>query len=143
MELFKGEYSSMIMMLTKDIFGNQIKYCMCQDYHPTNKQTCLDKYVMPLLEEIFDILKQVKVFNTLNLWFNYHQLSLKENDKVKMTNYVMVMVIINLDDPNVWLQACEQCVTLFQCVYAHGHGKFDNCPTLDTLWYAMIYEGGY
>ncbi len=103
MELFKGEYSSMIMMLTKDIFGNQIKYGMCQDYHPTNKQTCLDKYVMPLLEEIFDILKQAKVFNTLNLWFNYHQLSLKENDKVKTTNYVMVMVVINLDDPNVWL----------------------------------------
>jgi hypothetical protein len=39
---------------------------------PSNKQTCLDKYVMPLLKEIFDILKQAKVFNTLNLWFNYH-----------------------------------------------------------------------
>jgi hypothetical protein len=31
------------------------------------------------------------------------------------------MVVIKLDYPNVWIQACEQQVTLFQCV--------GNCPT--------------
>lgn len=30
-----------------------------------NKQTCLDKYAMLLLEKIFCALRQVKVFSTL------------------------------------------------------------------------------
>jgi hypothetical protein len=45
---------------------------------------CLDKYAMPLPKEIFDALKLAKVFSTLNLRSNYHQLPLKEGDKVKM-----------------------------------------------------------
>jgi hypothetical protein len=53
-ELFRGEYASTIMMLTKkDIFGNWIECLMCGDYHLVNKQTCLNKYAMPLLQEIF------------------------------------------------------------------------------------------
>jgi hypothetical protein len=40
---------------------------------------------MPLLEEILDALKQAKVFKTLDLRSNYHQLPLKEDDKVKTT----------------------------------------------------------
>jgi len=39
---------------------------------------------MPLLEEIFDALGQTKVFSTLHLKSSYHQLLLKEGDKVKM-----------------------------------------------------------
>jgi hypothetical protein len=38
---------------------------------------------MSLLEEIFYALGQVKVFSTLDLYSNYHQLPLKEGDKVK------------------------------------------------------------
>jgi hypothetical protein len=57
-ELSKGEYALTLVMLTKkDIFGNWIECCMCEDYHPMNKQTHLNKYVMPLLEEIFDALR--------------------------------------------------------------------------------------
>lgn len=37
---------------------------------------------MPLLEN-FDAFRQAKVFNTLNLQYGYHQLSLKEGDKMK------------------------------------------------------------
>ncbi len=55
MELFKGEYVSAIVMLTKkDIFGNWIKRHICGDYCSVNKWTCSDKYAMPLSEEIFD-----------------------------------------------------------------------------------------
>jgi hypothetical protein len=39
---------------------------------------------MPLLDEIFDVLGQAKVFSTLDFKFGYHQLPLKEGDKVKM-----------------------------------------------------------
>ncbi len=40
---------------------------------------------MPLLQESFNALGQAKVFNTLDLRFGYHQLPLKEGDKVKIT----------------------------------------------------------
>ncbi len=58
---------------------------MCGDYRQINKCTHSGKYAMPLLEEIFHVLGQAKVFNTLNLRSNYHQLQLREGDKVKMT----------------------------------------------------------
>jgi hypothetical protein len=86
MELSRGEYASATMMLTKkEIFGNWTEWCMCGDYHPVNKHMCLDKYAMPLLKDIFDALGQAKVFSTLDLRFSYHQLPLKEGDKVKIT----------------------------------------------------------
>jgi hypothetical protein len=84
-ELSKNDYVLVIMMFAKnDIFGNWTEWCRCGDYRPINKRTCLNKYAMPLLEEIFDALGQTKVFSTLNLRFGYHQLPLKESDKVKM-----------------------------------------------------------
>jgi hypothetical protein len=53
-ELSRVEYASTIVMLAKkDIFGNWMEQCMCGDYRPVNKRTCLDKYAMPLSEEIF------------------------------------------------------------------------------------------
>ncbi len=72
-ELSRGEYASTTMMPTKkDIFGNWNKPHMCGDYCPVNKWTRLDKYAMPLLEEIFDALGQAKVFSTLDLRSCYH-----------------------------------------------------------------------
>jgi hypothetical protein len=38
-----------------------------------------------ILEEIFDAFGQAKVFNTLDLRSGYHQLPLREGDKVKIT----------------------------------------------------------
>jgi hypothetical protein len=87
MELSRGEYVSTIMMLTKDIFGNWIEHHMCGDYHPLNKRTCSDKYAMPLLEETFDAVGQAKVFSSLDLRSGYHQLPLREGDKVKTFFY--------------------------------------------------------
>jgi hypothetical protein len=58
---------------------------MCGDYHLVNKQTCSEKYAMPLPEEIFDAFSQAMVFSTLDLNFGCHQLSLREGDKVKTT----------------------------------------------------------
>jgi hypothetical protein len=45
---------------------------MCGDNRLVNKHTCLDKYAMLLLEEIFDALGYAKVFNTLDLSSRYH-----------------------------------------------------------------------
>jgi hypothetical protein len=40
---------------------------------------------MPLPEEIFDAFGHVKVFNIFDLRSNYHQMPLKEGNKVKIT----------------------------------------------------------
>ncbi len=47
--------------------------------------TCWNKYTMPLPEEIFDAFGHVKVFNIFDLRSNYHQMPLKEGNKVKIT----------------------------------------------------------
>jgi hypothetical protein len=35
------------------------------------------------------------------------------------------MVVINMDDTNVWIQASQ----IVSTCYAHGYGKFGNCLT--------------
>jgi putative transposase len=57
---------------------------MCGDYRPINQQTKFDKYAMPTPEEIFDVVRHVKVFSTLDLRAGYHQLSIREEDKAKI-----------------------------------------------------------
>jgi hypothetical protein len=53
----RSEYASTTMMPTKkNIFDNWTKCHMCGNYCLTNKWTHLDKYAMPLFEEIFDAL---------------------------------------------------------------------------------------
>jgi len=85
-EPLRDEYASTIMMPTKkEIFGNRMEWHMCGDYCPVNKCMCLEKYAMPLLEEIFDAFGQAKTFSALDLKFGYDQLPLKEGDKVKIT----------------------------------------------------------
>jgi hypothetical protein len=74
-----------MILAKKDIFGNWSEQRMCGEYRLLNKCMHSNKYAMPLLEEIFDALGQAKVFNTFDLKFNYHQLPLREGDKVKMT----------------------------------------------------------
>jgi hypothetical protein len=58
---------------------------MCGDYRLVNERTHLDKYAMPLSEEISYALGLDKVFNMLDLRSGYHQLPLKEDDKVEIT----------------------------------------------------------
>jgi hypothetical protein len=58
---------------------------LCEEYRLFNKRTHLNKYAIPLLEEIFDALGQANVFSTIDLIFSCYQLPLKEGDKVKMT----------------------------------------------------------
>jgi len=71
-----------MMSTKKDIFDNWTEWRMCGDCYLVNNCMCSNKYAMPLLKEIFDALSQAKVFNTLDLKSNYHQLPLKEGDKV-------------------------------------------------------------
>jgi hypothetical protein len=61
-----------MMATKKDIFGNWIKCCMCGDYHLVNKHIHSNKYVVPLMKEIFDAFGHAKVFSTFDLKSRYH-----------------------------------------------------------------------
>jgi len=83
-ELLHGEYASTIVMpAKKDVHGKYTDRWMCGDYHPINRQIKFDKYAMPTLEEIFDVVGHTRVFNTLDLRARYHQLLIREEDKAK------------------------------------------------------------
>jgi hypothetical protein len=53
------------------------------------------------------------------------------------------MTIINLDDSNVWFQACEQWVALFQCVMTMAMETLAIAQHQNIVWCATIREGGY
>jgi hypothetical protein len=57
---------------------------MCGDYCPINQQIEFDKYAMPTLEEIFDVVGHARVFSTLDLRTWYHLLPIREEDKAKI-----------------------------------------------------------
>ncbi len=85
-ELSHGEYASAIVMpAKKDVHGNYMDKRMCGDYCPINRQTKFDKYAMPILEEIFDVVGHARVFSTFNLRAGYYQLLIGEEDKAKTT----------------------------------------------------------
>ncbi len=63
-ELLHGEYASAIVMLAKkDVHGNYTNRWMCGDHCPINRQIKSDKYAMPTLEEIFDVVGHARVFS--------------------------------------------------------------------------------
>ncbi len=53
------------------------------------------------------------------------------------------MVVINMDDFNMWIQACEQQATLFQRVMPITMENLAIAQQQDTLCYATICGGGY
>jgi len=56
------------MMSTKNVFGNWTKYRMCGDYCLVNNEPIWTNMLCPyVIKDIFDDLKQVKVFSTLTL----------------------------------------------------------------------------
>jgi len=50
------------------------------------------------------------------------------------------MIVTNLDDSNVWFQACEQCATLFWCVMPMVMESLAITQQWDTLQYAISVE---
>jgi hypothetical protein len=53
------------------------------------------------------------------------------------------MIVINMDHLNVWIHACEQRTTLFQCVMPMTMENLAIAQHQDTLCYATICGGDY
>jgi hypothetical protein len=50
---------------------------------------------------------------------------------------------MDLGNPNVWLEACEQWIALFQDVMPTTMENLASAKHWYTLWYAIIQRGGY
>jgi hypothetical protein len=57
---------------------------LCVDYRELNRVTIKNKYPLPRIDDLFDQLKEAKVFSKIDLRSGYHQLKVKEED-VQMT----------------------------------------------------------
>ena len=56
---------------------------MCIDYRELNRQTRKNKYPLPRVDEMFDLLFGARYFSSLDLYSGYHQLRIKEGDEYK------------------------------------------------------------
>lgn len=57
---------------------------MCIDYRRLNKVTIRNRYPLPQSDDLFDQLKDDKVFSKIDLRLGYHQLRVKEEDISKI-----------------------------------------------------------
>lgn len=63
---------------------------LCIDYRALNKVTIKNKYLIPLIADLFDRLGQAKYFTKMDLWKGYYQVHIAEGDEPKtacMTRY--------------------------------------------------------
>ena len=56
---------------------------MCIDYRALNGQICSDVYPLPRPDEILQRLNGAKVFSKIDMRDGYHQVPMKESDRVK------------------------------------------------------------
>lgn len=57
---------------------------MCIDYRPLNTVTVKDSYLIPIIEEIFDMFTDAEIFSTLDATSGYFQIALNPADREKI-----------------------------------------------------------
>ncbi|GKD19125.1 putative reverse transcriptase domain-containing protein [Tanacetum coccineum] len=84
--------------------SNQLKELQDKDNRELNKLTVKNCYPLPRIDDLFDQLQGSRYFSNLDLWFEYHQLRVREEDILKTafrTRYghfeftVMLFCLIN------------------------------------------------
>ena len=53
---------------------------LCNDYKKLNKLTVKNKYLLPMIDDLFDQLKDASIFSKIDLRSGYHQLRIKYVD---------------------------------------------------------------
>jgi hypothetical protein len=57
---------------------------MCVDYRPINDVTVKNKYPLPRIEDLFDRMRDARVFSKIDLRSGYHQMKIRPSDFPKM-----------------------------------------------------------
>ena len=70
-------WSSPIVLVSK----KNGKWRLCIDYRLLNKITKKDAYAIPIVQEIFDALKDAIIFSTIDLFSGYHQIPMYKDDQ--------------------------------------------------------------
>jgi hypothetical protein len=58
---------------------------LCIDFRQLNKVTVKNKYPLPRIDDLFNQLKDAKIFSKIDLRSVYHQVRIKEEDISKTT----------------------------------------------------------
>ena len=72
---------------------------MCADYRGVNKDIIVDKYPIPRIDELIDMVERnkPKIFTSLDLMRGYHQVKMDKDSKHK-TAFVCHMGPFNFDE---------------------------------------------
>jgi hypothetical protein len=57
---------------------------MCVDYRALNDVTIKNKYLLPCIEDLFDQMRDARVFSKIDLRSGYHQMKIRPSDIPKM-----------------------------------------------------------
>jgi hypothetical protein len=60
---------------------------MCVDYRSLNDVTVKNKYPLPRIEELFDRMRDDRVFSKIDLRSGYHQMKIRSSD-IPKTNFL-------------------------------------------------------
>ena len=67
------------------------RWRICFDYRALNKQTVKDRYPLPRIDLLLDILDQARVFSKLDLVQGYHQIAMADGS-VEKTAFCTIQV---------------------------------------------------
>ena len=76
----KSPAGALILFVPKD-YGCGLRFCV--DYRGLNKVTILNRYQLPLMKELRDRVRGVKIFTKLNLKAGYNLIRIKQGDEWK------------------------------------------------------------
>jgi len=65
---------------------------MCVDYRALNDRSITDAYNLPIIEEVFDILKGSIYFSTIDMKAVYHQVEIEDTHKER-TAFTVVYIV--------------------------------------------------
>ena len=90
--------------------GTWTEKWMCGDYSPVNRKTKSDRYLMSILKELFNALDFSRVFSTLDLRSDYHQLPLLVGNWMKIAllgiDQDAERSIVSLEVSSIQLKEC-------------------------------------